>query len=63
MPRNTEKDTREEDRRRKQISEAGFRLFAEQGIETVSMNAVAEAAGGVDLPPCSNITKPKKSWS
>ncbi len=45
MPRNTEKDTREEARRRKQLLESGFRLFSEQGIETVSMNAVAEAAG------------------
>ncbi|MCQ2454517.1 MAG: TetR/AcrR family transcriptional regulator [Clostridia bacterium] len=45
MPRNTEKDTREEARRRKQILDAGFRLFAEHGIETVSMNTVAEAAG------------------
>lgn len=44
MPRNIEKDTHEEARRRKQILEAGFRLFSEQGIENVSMNAVAAAA-------------------
>lgn len=44
MPRNTEKDTLEEARRRKQILEAGFHLFSQQGIENVSMNAVAKAA-------------------
>lgn len=44
MPRNIVKDTQEESRRRKQILEAGFRLFSERGIETVSMNAVADAA-------------------
>lgn len=45
MPRNVEKDIYEEARRRKQILEAGFRLFSAQGIENVSMNAVASAAG------------------
>lgn len=45
MPRNIEKDIQEESRRRNQILEAGFRLFSEQSIEAVSMNAVAEAAG------------------
>ena len=44
MPRNIEKDTQEEARRRKQILEAGFRLFSEQGIENVIMNAAAAAA-------------------
>ena len=44
MPRNVEKDVHEEARRRKQILEAGFRLFSEQGIENVSMNTVAAAA-------------------
>lgn len=44
MPRNIEKDTQEEARRRQQILEAGFRLFSEQGIENVSMNTVAAAA-------------------
>lgn len=45
MPRNIEKDIHEEARRRKQLLEAGFRLFSEQGIEAVSMNAIAQAAG------------------
>lgn len=45
MPRNTEKDIQEEARRRKQILEAGLLLFSEQGIESVSMNTVASAAG------------------
>lgn len=44
MPRNIEKDVHEEARRRKQILETGFRMFSEQGIENVSMNAVAAAA-------------------
>ncbi len=44
MPRNAEKDIREEERRRKQILEAGLALFSKQGIESVSMNAVAAAA-------------------
>ena len=44
MPRNAEKDIREEARRRKQILEAGLALFSKQGIESVSMNAVAAAA-------------------
>lgn len=44
MPRNIEKDAHEEARRRKQILEAGFKLFSEHGIENVSMNAVAAAA-------------------
>lgn len=45
MPRNPEKDIREEALRRKQLLEAGLALFSEQGIESVSMNAVALAAG------------------
>lgn len=45
MPRNIEKDIHDEARRRKQILEAGFSLFADQGIESVSMNSVAAAAG------------------
>lgn len=45
MPRNIDKDIQEEARRRKQILETGLALFSEQGIETVSMNAIAEAAG------------------
>lgn len=45
MPRNIEKDQLAEISRRKHIMEAGLKLFSEQGIETVSMNAVAAAAG------------------
>lgn len=45
MPRNIEKDLHEETRRRKHILESGLKLFSEQGIESVSMNAVAAAAG------------------
>ncbi len=45
MPRNPEKDIREEALRREQILEAGLALFSGQGIESVSMNAVAAAAG------------------
>lgn len=45
MPRNAEKDLRAEAQRRKHILEAGLKLFSEQGIEAVSMNAVAAAAG------------------
>lgn len=45
MPRNVEKDLYEEAQRRKHILKAGLKLFSEQGIESVSMNAVAAAAG------------------
>ncbi len=45
MPRNEEKDLRDESRRRAQIVEAGLALFSARGIESVSMNAVAAAAG------------------
>lgn len=45
MPRNIEKDLYEEARRRKHILEWGQKLFSERGIESVSMNAVAAAAG------------------
>lgn len=45
MPRNTEKDLWEEARRRSQIIEAGLALFSEHGIDSVSMNSVAAAAG------------------
>lgn len=45
MPRNVEKDIYEETQRRKHILESGLKLFSEQGIESVSMNAVAAAAG------------------
>lgn len=45
MARNIEKDRHEEARRRKHILESGLKLFSEQGIESVSMNAVAAASG------------------
>lgn len=45
MPRNVKKDIYEETQRRKHILESGLKLFSEQGIESVSMNAVAAAAG------------------
>ena len=45
MPRNAKKDMQEEARRRVQITQAGLALFSEHGIESVSMNAVAAAAG------------------
>jgi len=44
MARNLERDAREEQRRRKQILEAGFKLFSEKGIENVSLQAVADLA-------------------
>lgn len=37
MPRNIERDKREADRRKNQLIEAGFRLFSQNGIETVSL--------------------------
>lgn len=45
MPRNVEKDIQAEAQRRKHILESGLKLFSEQGIESVSMNAVAAEAG------------------
>lgn len=45
MPRNFEKDNFEESQRRKSILNSGLKLFSEQGIESVSMNTVASAAG------------------
>lgn len=45
MPRNTQKDIRAEAMRRERILMAGLRLFSQQGIERVSMNMVAQAAG------------------
>lgn len=44
MPRNVERDIREEERRRRQILAAGFKLFSEKGIENISLQAVADAA-------------------
>lgn len=44
MGRNTERDEREAIRRKNQLIRAGFELFSANGIETVSLNAVAEKA-------------------
>ena len=44
MARNTERDKREEQRRKNQLMEAGFRLFAQDGIEAVSLQKVADEA-------------------
>ncbi|MBQ7599531.1 MAG: TetR/AcrR family transcriptional regulator [Clostridia bacterium] len=43
--RNIEKDEREMAERREMMLEAGFRIFAEKGIETVSMQEVADECG------------------
>ena len=43
--RNLEKDGREMAQRRALFLETGFRVFAERGIEAVSMQEVAEASG------------------
>ena len=45
MTRNAERDKLEADRRKAQLIEAGFELFARDGIESVSLSAVAEKAG------------------
>lgn len=45
MARNAERDRQEAERRKAQLVEAGFELFARDGIESVSLNAVAEKAG------------------
>ena len=44
MGRNTERDEREAIRRKSQLINAGFELFSANGIETVSLNVVAEKA-------------------
>lgn len=44
MPRNIERDEKEAMRRKKQLMEAGFRLFSQYGIESVSLQRVADAA-------------------
>lgn len=44
MTRNPERDKLEADRRKAQLIEAGFELFALHGIESVSLSAVAERA-------------------
>ena len=38
MPRNIERDKREADRRKNQLIEAGFRLFSQNGLETVTLS-------------------------
>lgn len=44
MARNIERDEREASRRKKQLIEAGFKLFSTNGIDNVSMRAVAQRA-------------------
>ena len=44
MARNVDRDAREAEKRKKRIIEEGFKLFAEHGIENVSLLTVAEAA-------------------
>lgn len=44
MTRNAERDKLEAERRKTQLIEAGFELFARYGIESVSLSAVAEKA-------------------
>ena len=50
--RNTEKDELEMAARREAMLREGFRLFAEKGIEPVTMQEVASACGvGDGFPP------------
>jgi len=44
MGRNIERDEREERQRKDRLINAGFELFSAKGIETVSLNAVADKA-------------------
>lgn len=44
MARNVERDSREAQRRKRQLMEAGFRLFSQYGIEAVSLQKVADEA-------------------
>jgi len=44
MARNIDRDEREMERRKNQLLEAGFDLFSKYGIETVSLQKVAEKA-------------------
>lgn len=44
MARNTEKDEREEKRRRQQILSSGLKLFSERGIESVKLQEIADDA-------------------
>ena len=45
MPRNIEKDAKEETLRRKQLLETGLRLFSKYGIENVNLQKIADEAG------------------
>lgn len=45
MPRNIEKDAREEMLRRKNLLEAGLKLCSENGIESVNLQEIADKAG------------------
>lgn len=45
MARNVERDAREAELRRERLMNEGFRLFSENGIEEVSLQSVANAAG------------------
>lgn len=45
MPRNIEKDVKEELLRRKKMLEAGLNLCSERGIESVSLQEIADEAG------------------
>ena len=44
MARNIDRDNREVERRKNQLLDAGFQLFSKYGIETVSLQKVADAA-------------------
>ena len=44
MARNIDRDNREAERRKNQLMDAGFQLFSKYGIETVSLQKVADAA-------------------
>lgn len=45
MPRNIEKDAREELLRRKNLLEAGLKLCSENGIESIKLQEIADEAG------------------
>lgn len=45
MPRNVEKDAKEEQIRREKMLEAGLRLFSKYGIESVKLQDIADEAG------------------
>lgn len=44
MARNTQRDARDNERRRNQLLEAGFKLFSENDIETISLQKIADEA-------------------